>query len=53
LIENLSKIEIKLLKEDIEKSIKIDEFVNIIENILPKKLIEKAKNPKNIHEHIL
>lgn len=53
LIENLSKIEIKLLKEDIEKNIKIDDFVNIVEKYLPKNLIEKAKNPKYIHEHIL
>lgn len=53
LIENLSKIEIKLLKEDVEKTLKIEDFINIVENYLPKNLIKIAKNPKNIHEHIL
>ena len=53
LIEQSSKIEIKLLKKDIEKQIKIEEFKNHIEDYLPPKLILKAKNPKYTHEHIL
>jgi len=52
-IENASKIEIKILKEDVEKSINIEEFKNHIEDYLPAKLIEKAKNPSKPHEHIL
>lgn len=52
-IENLSKIEIKTLKEDVEKSINIDEFKNQIEDFLPSKLLERAKDPKNLHEQIL
>jgi len=53
LIENSSKIEIKVLKEDIEKSINIWDFVNITDKILPKKLVNIAKNPKAPHEHVL
>lgn len=53
LISNYSKIEIKSLKEDIEKSINIEEFKNKIEEYLPATLIIKAKNPNNLHEHIL
>lgn len=53
LIENSSKIEIKTLKEDVEKTLNIDDFKNKIEEYLPKELINKAKNPNNIHEHIL
>ncbi|MDD2871128.1 MAG: hypothetical protein PHS49_03990 [Candidatus Gracilibacteria bacterium] len=53
LIENSSKIEIQLLKQDIEKSINIEEFKSKIEDYLPAKLIEKAKNPSAVHEHIL
>lgn len=52
-IENSSKIEIKILKEDIEKSINIEDFKNHIEDYLPADLIKKAKNPKNPHEHLL
>lgn len=52
-IENISKIDIKVLKEDVEKHINIDEFKNNLEDILPKKLLEKAKNPKALHHHIL
>lgn len=53
LIENSSKLEIKILKENIEKNINIEDIKNIIEDFLPKKLINKAKNPKLPHEHIL
>lgn len=53
IIEKSSKIEIKILKDAIEKTINIDEFKNNLENYLPKKLIYSAKNPKYIHEHIL
>ncbi|MDD3793855.1 MAG: hypothetical protein PHI37_03525 [Candidatus Gracilibacteria bacterium] len=53
IIANASKIEIKILKEDIEKNVKIEDFVNIVEKHLPPKLLQRAKNPKNIHEHIL
>lgn len=53
LIENSSKIEIQLLKQDIEKSINIEEFKSKIEDYLPAKLLDKAKNPSAVHEHIL
>jgi hypothetical protein len=52
-IKNYSEIEIMILKEDVEQSINIWDFVNILENSLPKKLVEKAKDPKNLHEHVL
>jgi hypothetical protein len=52
-IENSSKIEIKILKEDVEKTVNIEEFKNHIEDYLPAKLINKAKNPSNPHEHVL
>lgn len=52
-IENASKMEIEVLKDDVEKSINIEEFKNHLENFLPPKLINKAKNPKSPHEHIL
>ena len=52
-IENSSKLEIKILKEDVEKVINIEDFKKHIEDYLPPKLIEKAKNPKYPHEHIL
>ena len=52
-IENSSKIEIKTLKEDIEKEVDINEFKKEIEKYLPAELIKKAKDPQNIHEHIL
>ena len=52
-IEKSSKIEIKILKEDIEKTINIEEFKNHIEDFLPAELIKRAKNPWNPHEHIL
>ncbi len=53
IIENSSKIEIKTLKEDVEKTINIEEFKNNIEDYLPATLIKKAKNPTNPHEHVL
>lgn len=53
IIENSAKIEIKILKNNVEKTINIDDFKNHIEDYLPKKLIEKAKNPKNLHQQIL
>ncbi len=52
-IEQSSKIEIKTLKDDIEKHLNIEEFERNIESYLPNTLIQKAKNPENIHEHIL
>ena len=52
-IENSSKIEIKVLKDDVEKTINIEEFKKHIEDYLPAKLINAAKNPKAPHEHIL
>jgi hypothetical protein len=52
-IEKISKNEIQILKEDIEKNINIEDFINNIEDYLPPNLIKKAKDPKNIHEHIL
>lgn len=61
LITNVSEIKIKTLKETIEnyqdnnleEKINIEEFKNKLEKILPEKLINKAKNPQYIHEHIL
>lgn len=53
LIEKTSKIEIQILKEDIEQSIHIEDFQNHLEDYLPAKLLLKAKNPKDPHEHIL
>ncbi len=53
LIKNYSKIEIKTLKEDVEKIINIEDFKNRLEEYLPANLLQKAKNPNNIHEHIL
>lgn len=52
-VENSSKLDIKILKDDIEKSINIEDFKNHIEDYLPPKLLNKAKNPKYPHEHIL
>lgn len=52
-IENSSKLEIKILKDDVEKHINIEEFKNHIEDYLPPKLIKVAKNAKKPHEHIL
>jgi len=52
-IENFSKVEIKTLRDDVEKSINIEEFKNHIEDYLPPKLLNKAKDPKNINDHIL
>ena len=52
-IENASKLEIKSLKEDVEKSINIEDFKSNIKYYLPPKLISKAKNPKSPHEHVL
>ena len=52
-IENASKLEIKVLKEEVEKSINIEEFKNHAESYLPPRLIQIAKNPKAPHEHIL
>ena len=52
-IEKISKNEIQILREDIEKNIDIENFKNNIEYYLPPNLLKKAKDPKNIHEHIL
>lgn len=53
IIENYSKLEIKILKKDIEWSLNIDSIKNKLEDYLPPKLLEKAKNPQELHEHIL
>lgn len=52
-IENISKLEIKVLKDELEKNVNIEDFKNHIEDFLPKNLVNKAKNPKLVHEHIL
>jgi hypothetical protein len=42
------------LKYDVEEQVlNIEDFKNPLEDYLPKRLVEKAKNPKNLHEHIL
>ncbi len=53
LVENTSKLKIKILKDELEKTLNIDDFTNKLEEYLPKELINKAKNPKKVHEHIL
>jgi len=53
IIENYSKLEIKTLKEDVEKSINIEDFKNPINMYLPPRLVNKAQYPSNPHEHIL
>ena len=53
IIEKTSQVEIKILKEDLEWKINIADSKNYIEYYLPPNLILRAKNPKNIHEHIL
>jgi len=52
-IESQVHFEIMTLKDDIEKNLDINEIKNEIESFLPEKLINTAKNPKLIHEHIL
>lgn len=52
-IEKSSKIEIKSLKEDMEKEINTQEFKSKIEDYLPKELVYRAQNAEKIHEHIL
>lgn len=51
-IENLSKLELVILKEKIEQSA-YTPTENILENYLPPKLLQKAQNPEKLHEHIL
>jgi hypothetical protein len=53
IIENYSKLEIKILKDNVEQTINIEDFENHLERYLPAKLIEKAKNPEKFNEHIL
>lgn len=55
LIENFAKLEIKVLKKDINNldNIQIENFKNKIDDYLPAKLIKIAKNPTKPHEHIL
>jgi hypothetical protein len=40
-------------KESVANSNIIEIFHHPVEHYLPKKLITKAKNPHNVHEHIL
>jgi hypothetical protein len=53
IIEQSSKLEIKTLKENIENIVSIEDFKKNIEKYLPGELINKAKDPQNIHEQIL
>lgn len=53
IVEDISKLKIKVLKQDIETALNIDTFTNNIEDYLPKDLLIKAKNPSKVHEHIL
>lgn len=52
-IENSSKIDIKVLKDSVENKQEIEDFEKNIEKFLPKDLLQKAKNPKLPHEHVL
>jgi hypothetical protein len=52
-VEKYSKNEIQILREDVEQSVNIAMIVNPLEKHLPSKLVEKAKDPKALHEHIL
>lgn len=57
IIEKTSQNEIKVLRDDVEWTIEwfvdISDFRNYIEDYLPPKLLQKAKNPTIFHEHIL
>lgn len=50
IIWNLSQLELVILKEELENTIITK---NILEDYLPKKLVDRAKNPEKLHEHIL
>ena len=52
-IENSSKLEIKTLKESVEKTVNIWDFSSKVNSYLPSKLVSKAQNPEKPHEHIL
>ncbi len=52
-IEQQTHIEVLTLKEDIEQNIDVNKIKNNIEDFLPEKLLQTAKNPKLPHEHIL
>jgi hypothetical protein len=41
------------LRNDVEQNIDIENFSNYLEKHLPPRLVEKAKDPKLLHEHIL
>jgi hypothetical protein len=41
------------LREDVEQKVDIANIVNPLEKHLPNQLVEKAKNPTALHEHIL
>jgi len=54
IIEESSKNEIEQLKKLLEKNDILEEIDNdIIKKLFSNKIIEKAKNPKNISEHIM
>ena len=53
LLEKESAIEIKVLKNDIENINNVDLCNKNLEKYLPDNLLNKAKNPVLLHEHIL
>jgi len=54
IIENSSKTEIEQLKKLLGKNDILEEIDNdLIKKLFSKKIIEKAKNPKNISDHIM
>jgi len=53
LIEQSSRNELNAIKNEIEKTIIFQEYTQQLENILPSQIVNDAKNPKNLHHHIL
>jgi hypothetical protein len=53
LIKSISKVNIEKLKKELESSKNIEDYKNVLEEYLPKKLVYKAQNPQAIEEHIL
>ncbi len=52
-IEKASKDKLDLIKKELENQVEIEEFKNTLDDYLPKSIINAAKNPQNIHEHII
>jgi len=53
LIEQSSKSELNAIKNEIENTAPFQEYTNQLESVLPSQIVDDAKNPKNLHHHIL